>query len=163
MKNKSRLVVSNDLFERTFSVLENRSDQRRESAAVWAGSIHEMDDEWIAEHVYFHHDLCNDRATALSLELSEAAKFRLYEELSRKQKRLIALLHTHPAEWVGLSDVDARNQISSRIGFWSIVIPWYGRRPWPMASLGIHIRQDPGWYRVPAVEVPKRFAITNAH
>jgi proteasome lid subunit RPN8/RPN11 len=163
MNNGSRLFVCDHLFESTFSMLEHRSDGCRESAAVWAGSIDENDDEWTADCVYFHHELCEDRATALSLELSETAKFHLYEELSRRRKRLVALLHTHPAEWVGLSDIDARNQISSRIGFWSIVVPWYGRRPWNVKTLGIHTRQDPGWYRVPEIDIEKRFVITNAH
>jgi len=61
-----------------------------------------VDDEWIVEAVHFHHELGDDQAGALSLELSEAAKFRLYAEIGKQNRRVIALIHTHPGEWVGL-------------------------------------------------------------
>lgn len=109
--------------------------------------------------MYFHHELGDDRAGPLSLELSETAKYRLYDTLHREQLRLIALIHTHPREWVDLSEVDAQNQLSSRIGFWSLVVPWYARRTWRATSMGVHERTERGWHRLTKKEVQHRFRI----
>jgi proteasome lid subunit RPN8/RPN11 len=158
VKTENTLVVGRNLFERTLRALQERSSSGRESAAIWVGKI-DPKDSWIAERVYYHHELCDDRATALSLELTEAAKFRLYQELAKENRQLIALVHTHPEDWVGLSWIDRKNQISSRVGFWSIVIPWYGREPWNAEKMGVHVRSDPGWHRLNAAEVLRRFII----
>jgi len=137
--------------------MRERSAGRRESAAIWAGTVEE--DRWEARRVYFHHDLGDDRAGPLSLELSELAKYKLYETLHRERLRLIALIHTHPGAWVDLSDVDQQNQVCSRVGFWSLVIPWYARRPWRMTAIGVHVRTQCGWYRLTRNEVGHRVRI----
>jgi hypothetical protein len=147
-------MVPKQLFEETMRELETRSNGRRESAAVWAGTV--KDGLWKAEVVRFHHHLCDDSASALSIELTEEAKFALYEELAALNLRLVALIHTHPEDWVGLSQIDEENQICSRRGFWSLVAPWYGRAPWNKASLGVHIRTDDGWYELNQLQVLER-------
>ena len=89
----------------------NRSASFRESACVWAGRVKGA--EWVAEKVVFHHHLCDDVGCSYYLELSETAKFKLYRDLAAQDLELISLLHTHPADWVGLSSIDQRNQITS--------------------------------------------------
>ncbi len=92
--------------------------------------------------------------------LTEAAKFRLYEELNRLQLRLIAGIHTHPADWVDLSWVDQGNQLCSKKGFWSIVIPWYGQRPWLIENMGVHIRTADGWGRLAVGQIKEHVSIS---
>jgi proteasome lid subunit RPN8/RPN11 len=123
----------------------------RESGAIWSGSVE--DTVTTAQRVDFHHELCNDKATALSMELSEEAKFRLYGDLRDEGLKLAALVHTHPGDWVGLSEVDRENQICSRLGFWSLVVPRYGREPWVLEQLGIHLQTEDGWYQLRSDEV----------
>jgi proteasome lid subunit RPN8/RPN11 len=139
--------------------LRKRSAGWRESAAIWVGRIVGERKDWSAERVIFHHELCDDQAGALFLELSETAKFRLYQDLANEGFRIIALLHTHPSSWVDLSDVDRRNQLSSRIGFWSIVVPFYGRRPWKIRRLGVHILTMDGWHRFSQDESCRRVVV----
>jgi proteasome lid subunit RPN8/RPN11 len=152
------LILPIRLFITTLEGLRDRSDGWRESAAVWAGRI-ERETDWLAERVYFHHELCDDRAGPLSLQLSEEGKFRLYRELAEFELRPIALIHTHPQGWVDLSEVDQRNQLSSRIGFWSLVVPWYGRGPWVIETIGVHTRAEEGWYRLQLDETSRRMII----
>lgn len=154
---QSSLSVPTKLFHATLKALQVRSGGKCESAAIWAGIVH--GNMWNAEQVFYHHELCNDRATALSLELTEKAKFFLYTHLAEQNLRLVALLHTHPGKWVGLSQIDAKNQISSRLGFWSIVVPRYGRKPWSLRSMGFHIRIENGWRRLRAKEIAERVNI----
>jgi proteasome lid subunit RPN8/RPN11 len=145
------------LFGRTLAALEQRSSGARESGAVWSGIV----DGPITTvlRVDFHHELCDDRATALSMELSEEAKFRLYGDLRKEGLKLAALVHTHPAEWVGLSEVDRENQLCSRLGFWSLVVPRYGRGPWLLEEMGIHIQTESGWYQMGAEEATSMVSV----
>jgi len=107
----------------------------------------------------FHHDLADDRATRFSLELPETAKFALYERLQGRGEALLALLHTHPDHHVGLSLVDQRNQLSSRVGFWSIVLPYYAVRDWRPEEIGFHVRCDLGWRRLNPTQVQERLHV----
>lgn len=126
--------------------LYRRSKGERESAAIWSGRISGEFLETV--RIDFHHEICDDHATALSLELSEAAKFNLYQNLARKGLKLLAMIHTHPDDWVDLSLIDRRNQLCSRIGFWSIVVPNYARPPWNIHEMGFHLRTEYGWYQL---------------
>jgi len=94
------------------------------------------------------------------MQLTEEAKFRLYEELNREQLRLIAAIHTHPEDWVDLSWIDQKNQLCSKRGFWSIVVPWYGREPWVLETMGVHIRTSEGWARLSAEQVKAHVKLT---
>lgn len=153
----TRLLVPSHVLERTVSGLRARSAGWRESACVWTGTR-----DGHVRDVLFHHELGDDRATALSLELPEAAKFALYERLAARSESLLSLLHTHPEDWVGLSWIDQRNQVSSRIGFWSIVLPYYAAKDWDQAEVGFHIRCDRGWERLGNEALRERFRVEAA-
>lgn len=152
-----RLIVPANLFSRTLNGLKERSDNYRESAAIWAGTVDNH--EWRAQQLFFHHELCDDHGGPLFLELSEEAKFHLYRQLAADGLRLVALIHTHPAAWVGLSPVDERNQLSSRIGFWSLVIPHYAQEPPALSEMGVHVRTNEGWYQFEESEVMTRVVV----
>src|ERR1017187_6758389 len=151
--NACRILISRSIFETTLSKLAERSSGWRESAGIWAGAI--SGDDATVTDLYLHHELCDDHGRALSLELTEEAKFALYRRLAASGLKLIALIHTHPENWVGLSPIDERNQICSRIGFYSLVVPRYGRKPWQLASLGVHVRGDSGWRQIPISQVSR--------
>jgi proteasome lid subunit RPN8/RPN11 len=133
------------LFGFTLARLAERSAGWRESAAIWAGTLDGNDA--IASDVFFHHELCDDQAGPLFLEVTEQAKFDLYRTVAAKGKKLVGMVHTHPEDWVELSPVDEQNQLCSRIGFWSLVVPWYGRPPWDYGRMGVHVRADTGWHQ----------------
>lgn len=150
----SRILVPAALLSRTVERLRARSAAWRESACVWAGSR-----SGHVTGVVFHHELGDDRATALSLELPESGKIALYAQLAARGETLLALLHTHPESWVGLSAVDQRNQVSSRIDFWSIVLPHYAAGDWRLEEVGFHVRCDRGWRQLDHAEVLQRFCV----
>jgi len=72
---------------------------------------------------------------------------------------VLALLHTHPQSWVGLSEIDQQNQLSSRVGFWSIVLPYYGHCAWNARDIGYHVRAERGWIRLHPDDVEQHFHI----
>lgn len=153
----SRRVVPQSIIDRTLLGLRERSAGWRESASVWAGQR-----DGVVQQVIFHHEIADDRGGPLSLELPEAAKLQLYGRLAAERQVLLALLHTHPEDWVGLSWIDQQNQISSRVGFWSIVLPHYGRCPWSWSDVGFHMRTAEGWYQLSAAEACANLLVPRA-
>jgi hypothetical protein len=152
-----RCIVPRSIIEQTVRELRARSSGWRESAAIWSGTR-----DGLVEQVFFHHRLGNDRGGPLSLELPEHAKLGLYQKLAAQNQVLLALLHTHPEGWVGLSKIDQQNQLSSRVGFWSIVLPYYGRNDWNPRDIGFHIRVEHGWLQLSLDEVEQHFSIVDA-
>jgi len=156
----TELVIPRGLFDETLAELQARSARWRESAAILCG--HVAGSQWIADVAKFYHRLCDDRGRSLSIILAEAAKFQLYEELNRFQLRLIAGIHTHPEDWVDLSWIDQRNQLCSKKGFWSIVVPSYGQKPWLIENMGVHIRTSNGWRRLTVGQIRKHVSVTES-
>lgn len=153
-----RLILPRALFRRTWQGLRSRSDGERESAAVLVG--HVVGRVAYAVDIYFHQELDDDHAGPLSVQLSEAGKIRLYAELSSRNLKIAALIHTHPARWVGLSWIDERNQICSRVGVLSIVVPNYGRTSASIRRCGVHVRTDTGWMRLSPADAVQQVEIT---
>lgn len=151
------LEIERPALDITLHGLRKRSAGRRESGAIWAGDLDGC--HAVARQLLFFHELCDDRGEALSLELSEDAKFNLYSDLATRRLKLVGMVHTHPKDWVELSYIDKKNQLCSRIGFWSIVLPWYGTRPWKLTQTGVHIRTDEGWFQFSPEEAAKRIAV----
>jgi proteasome lid subunit RPN8/RPN11 len=151
------LRIASDLLAYTLKGLRTRSAGHRESGAIWAGHLRET--RAIAQDIHFYHDLCDDKGRALSLELSEEAKYKLYQQLAERGQVLVGMIHTHPESWVDLSWVDRENQLCSRIGFWSLVLPYYAKRPWSIASVGAHIRTNSGWHRFDKGEASRRIIV----
>lgn len=152
------LTVPKEIWERTLTELRERSAGWRESAAIFSGRV--IGSEWIVEAARFHHHLCDDRGRPLSIRLTQSAKYQLYRDLNRYGLRLIAGIHTHPKDWVDLSWIDQQNQLCSRRGFWSIVVPWYAERTWGLDAIGIHIRTSDGWRRLTISQVCQHLRIT---
>ncbi len=128
---------------------------RGESAGLLLGRIAQP--VWAATAALLHDDLGEDHGTAFSVRLSEAGKIRLYQHLERTGLRVVALVHTHPDSWVDLSPIDEDNQISSRVGVWSLVLPYYGHPSgWNHGDIGVHVRAEKGWKRLSAAEAASR-------
>jgi len=140
----SSLTIPKALWIEILNILRLRSAGYRESGAILLGEIGPMGDR-TARRAVPYHELDDDSASADYVELSEIGKYRLYRLIEQNKLRIIAMSHTHPYKWVGLSPVDQANQISSRVGFWSIVIPNFCREPWEVQHMGFHIREGRGW------------------
>lgn len=152
------LAIPRTLYLNTMRELRARSAGWRESAAIWSGSIE--NDKWTASTLHLHHQMGSPDSGPLFLELTQVSKFQLYQRLQPRGEQLIALIHTHPAGWVELSKIDQANQLSSRVGFWSLVVPHYGNEPWEIETIGIHERCPIGWRQLPVNEIESRVKIT---
>ena len=139
--------------------LHAASLNRAESAAVIGGVVHRT--TLIAERLVFLDDPDETRTSRGHVFVSERAKFALYERLSAEGLSIVATAHTHPGKWVGLSETDYENQISARVGVWSIIAPQFAAsRPVHPRTLGAHIRMPEGWLSLGVDEIEQYLTVT---
>jgi len=79
--------------------------------------------------------------------------------LCARKLKLLAQLHTHPGEYVGHSDGDNLGASLAFQGFYSLVVPNYGRSGiLPLNQCGIHVFHN-GFVEVPSLIAEKHIQI----
>jgi len=74
--------------------------------------------------------------------------------------QIIAQVHGHPAEWVGHSFMDDRGAFMPFEGFYSIVLPEYGRMGMlPLEKCGVHRFQSSRFVQLSADEISYAFSV----
>jgi hypothetical protein len=74
--------------------------------------------------------------------------------------QLLAQVHGHPEEWVGHSAGDDTGAFMPYPGFYSIVVPAYGRRGLlPLSYCGVHRYEGDRFVRLPQEEIADRFVL----
>jgi hypothetical protein len=74
-----------------------------------------------------------------SYRTSAVGNARVIQAINRHHLQLLAQVHGHPEEWVGHSAGDDTGAFMPYAGFYSIVIPAYGRRGLlPLSKCGVH-------------------------
>jgi hypothetical protein len=73
---------------------------------------------------------------------------------------IIADIHTHPTDWVDLSDTDAAHPIEYRPGLLALVLPFFARRKPGLRGVGVHEYLGNGqWRRLRGVAMTRRIKI----
>lgn len=133
------------IWERTWSGLRRRGAGAKESAAVWAGRrCAELEH---VEAVYFMDDYAGGEQCAGYHRVPVEALTEFFATLQQQRQVIIADIHTHPGDWVGLSALDEENPIEYRVGLPAIVLPRFAL-PRPSLSIcGVHIYMGGGRWR----------------
>lgn len=113
--------VSLQLWTSTWNGLQERCAGGNEAACVWLGS-RDSDAERALEVVYLD-DLPGTVGYRLQHRTSRVAVSMMLELARDKKMSIVADLHTHPSDWVDLSEVDRANPIEYRIGLLALVLP----------------------------------------
>lgn len=138
------VAVPRTLWLGTWDLLKTLGEERFESACIWGGvrdgprlevrKIYPIG----AAHGVVRHEL--------SHRMTRGGASRLFEELRADGNAVVADVHTHPYDWVGLSDVDMAHPIEFRIGLVCLVLPRYASGVPSPDSIGIHVyRGDGQW------------------
>jgi hypothetical protein len=155
---RKTIIVSADIWNITTDGLRNRSKTGIESTCVWAGE--RAQSECTVTKVYFLDDLLGVKRGARSYRVPRCVIVNLFEALHANKLKIIADLHTHPEDWVGLSMPDKEHPIEFRSGFISIVFPNYGRPCISLTEIGFHEFIGSGmWRQWDFNEVLSRFII----
>ena len=95
-----------------------------------------------------------------SFRTSVRANAYVVRAVNALKLQVLAQVHGHPTDWVEHSDGDNRGAFMPYDGFYSIILPWYGRRG--MTSLencGVHQFKKGGFSCLEPEEVKRRFIV----
>lgn len=94
-----------------------------------------------------------------SFRVSSEANADIVVWLCARKLKLLAQLHTHPSSYVGHSDGDDLGASLAFHGFYSLVVPHYGRAGIrPLNQCGVHVFQN-GFVELPPVAAAKQIQI----
>jgi hypothetical protein len=163
---RSRLVQSikryylpRDLFERTMKVLRKRGRRKQEGMVLWAGAA-SLD----AEEAYVLCCIIPKRGHwGGGVRLNSRFLLKLSDELQKRDLLLLAQVHSHPGNF-GHSLGDEYKATSYRIGFVSIVVPWFALKETGDLSK-CYVYEYEGnwkWRLLNDSQVSQRFVIENS-
>lgn len=96
-----------------------------------------------------------------SYATSAAANARVVRAANAGSLQILAQVHGHPGDWVGHSRGDDAGAFMPYDGFYSLVVPFYGRSGLlPLTQCGIHEYSQGKFVRLLEDEVCRRFLIT---
>ena len=130
------IYLPQEVWTNTWLGLRERSMSEKESLCVWAGV--RQDNYSRVEEIIFLDDLPGVESFALFHRVPRPAVKQLFKILLDKKLEFIADVHTHPEDWVGLSLTDQSHPIEFRIGFVSVVLPFYAASEPMLTKVGVH-------------------------
>ena len=134
--NPNNIRIKSELWRQTWEGLSERSRGQIESLCIWAGRrTHESSE---VTEVIFLDGIGGVEGFALFHRITREAVGEIFAILKDKGLQIIADVHTHPEEWVGLSRTDREHPLEYRIGFVSIVLPHFGRAEHNKSGIGMH-------------------------
>jgi len=125
-----------------------------EGIAYWAGVA--TPEAWIVTTV-----IAPDAITTPgSYRTSAVGNARVIQAINRHRVQLLAQVHGHPGEWVGHSAGDDGGAFMPYPGFYSIVVPAYGRHGLlPLSRCGVHRYEGDRFIQLSQEEVSRRFVL----
>lgn len=152
------ISISELVFSNTISHLRKIGNANREGIAYWTGIINK--EEALVKSVIFADAYPEFNNEGWFAELPLQASLKLGETIHRKNEVLIAQIHSHPREAFH-SLIDDQSPISHRIGFLSIVVPYFGKNVTSLSQCKIYEYLGKGeWRDLLQDEINDRF-ITN--
>ena len=151
-----QVYVPEEVLNRTGSLISSSGHKghSHEGIVYWAGV--ECDNNWTVLMVIAP----NAKTSPGSYMTSPVANAMAVAKISEFNLHILAQVHGHPGEWVGHSEVDNHGAFMPYEGFFSIVVPWFGRKGlMPMARCGVHQFQQGRFVQLTADDVQQRFVL----
>lgn len=147
-----------NLLSESVAIMRPHGAKGDEGLALWLGteSVGRIDVTHIVEVIgpgFF--------TTPLYMRLSLRAMAVLTDLADRLDTFLIGQIHSHPARFLDLSDLDKRNGIRSP-GYLSVVCPYYAQRQLAgFDECGVHVFDNHRYRRLSADEIARRLIVIN--
>jgi len=146
-----RLIVPDAVVAASERLL--RRWRKRETVIYWVGDAHS--DVAIVTSVIRP----RQENTLGSFHVSSEANADIVVWLCARKLKLLAQLHTHPGSYVGHSDGDNLGASLAFHGFYSLVVPHYGRAGiLPLNQCGVHVFHY-GFVELPPAAAEKQIRI----
>lgn len=155
---RARLFVPSRLWSATWEGLRVRGGGRRESACVWAGTRDGGVEH--AREVIFLDDLPGTVGRQRQHRTSRAAVSALLQRARDLGLVIVGDVHTHPSDWVGLSEIDQAHPIEYRVGLVALVLPDFAMGAHDIRMVGVHEYAGEGrWRTFEGDEVMQRLCV----
>ena len=155
-KSHRVLLVQKHSIQQTYDIFKDSCDDKLESVVYWYGksSLDENTDAVMTVAVP------NARRSVVNYDVSAEAAAKMGRMMMEKSLVCLAQIHTHPTEHTAHSDYDDLNAISTRNGFLSLVVPYYGCKQDPkLNAVSVHEAWDKCWYRLTKTAKKQRIRI----
>ena len=149
-------MVQKHSIQQTYDIFKDSCDDKLESVVYWYGksSLDENTDAVMTVAVP------NARRSVVNYDVSARSSSQngrmMMEKSLSALHRFIPILQKHTAH----SDYDDLNAISTRNGFLSLVVPYYGCKQDPkLNAVSVHEAWDKCWYRLTKTAKKQRIRI----
>ena len=161
MTTDRQLVVFEGVWTSTWSGLRERGQSERETACVWLGKREGSIER--AHVAVFLDDLPGTVGRRLQHRTSRTAVDMLLMRSRELGMVIVADIHTHPADWVDLSDIDRLHPIEYRIGLLALILPDFAASRPNLQRVGVHeYIGDGDWKTFRAQDAARRVRIVSA-
>ncbi len=132
-----------ETWDRLIGELEQRAGGYRESGAFLLTPVASTAST-ISAVIYY--DELDPDALNGGVSLQARAFSRLWSRCAREHLRVVADVHTHPADFVHQSGIDRANPMVARVGHVALIIPNLAAGLIRPADVGVHLyRGEDGW------------------
>jgi hypothetical protein len=130
------------------------SEEDHEGIAYWAGVV--TDTAWVVTTVLAPEAI----TTRGSYNTTALANAHVISAVNKLHLQVLAQVHGHPGSWVGHSGGDNTGAFMPYTGFYSVILPFYGREGMlPLSKCGIHRFEDDGFSQLTTVEIERDFIV----
>lgn len=151
------LEIPKSIFNSTINNLQENGLQGNEGIAFWTGTLNGVNAE--IKNVIFANSYPEFENQELFARVPLLTSFKIGELVHQRQEKLFVQIHSHPFEAFH-SFVDDKYPISHKIGFLSIVVPYFGKNVTDLSPCKIYEYLGNGkWNELSQKEVSKRFII----
>jgi proteasome lid subunit RPN8/RPN11 len=112
------IEVTSTIVAATVDILRSCGQGRRECVVYWPAAGNGQ----VVAPIHPRH-----LASSRGYEVDGAWVTNFFLELARRSERVVAQVHSHPGDWVEMSEVDDAYVLLPSPGFLSIVVPRFGR------------------------------------
>lgn len=151
------LEIPRSIFDSTINNLRENGLQGNEGIAFWTGILNDTNVE--VKNVIFADSYPEFENQELFACVPLLTSFKIGELVHQRKEKLVVQIHSHPFEAFH-SFVDNKYPISHKIGFLSIVVPYFGKNVTDFTQCKIYEYLGNGkWKELFLKDVSKRFII----
>lgn len=156
-KKIDHIQIPNNVLQDTLENFRKEGLLHNESIAYWTGSFVNADAK--INNVMFANSYSEFVSGQLSAKMPLSATFKIAEEIHNRKEILFAQIHSHPFEAFH-SWIDDKYAISFRLGFFSIVVPYFGKNISRLNQCKIYeYVGNTNWAELTDIENSRRFEV----
>jgi proteasome lid subunit RPN8/RPN11 len=129
------LVVEQPLWQQLLGGLRTRGGGRRESGAFLLGPVHSR---LRAVSAVVYYDDLDPASLTGGISFKGSAYGVLWDECEQRGLRVVADVHTHPADWVAQSTTDRAHPMLAQAGHIALIVPHFAQKTVRARDVGIH-------------------------